>query len=395
LSAGARALLALCFSRCFFGVLVVGALSGCHDCHDAARSCRFGVDHVLHESDSAELDDLLLLGRKETALAIFSDASGLYGRELDAEGLPRARATRLGERCDAGLAAAGGNGRVWLACARRGSGAEGEPGAVILFELQDAHAPIERARFGPVGSQSHGVSLLVQRGAVGVAWQDAAMGGARIWYASSVRGEPVLLSDPTWYASAPGLHAQGDRVLALFAESQEKARAFESRVRLLEDPGAQPPAAARTVAQTQDGTPSPDLVASQDGLWLAFRDRRKGRKKSGLYLSRLTAQGRQVGAAVRVGRADGVGRPLLRACLGGLVAATPRTFAGDYFVGVVHVDPRASQPSLEQQFYEDSHEFAQVAASCLEARMLLLIAERSQPGSGRRAALRSVGFTCR
>jgi hypothetical protein len=75
------------------------------------------------------------------------------------------------------------------------------------------------------------------------------------------------------------------------------------------------------------------------------------------------------------------------------VAATPRTFAGDYFVGVVHVDRALSQPSLEQQFYEDSHEFGQVASACLGSRMLLLISERGRPGGGR-AALRSVGFTC-
>jgi hypothetical protein len=62
-------------------------------------------------------------------------------------------------------------------------------------------------------------------------------------------------------------------------------------------------------------------------------------------------------------------------------------------VGVVQVDPDLQTFSLEQQFYEDSHEFSQVAATCLDTRLLLLIAERGRLGGGR-AALRSVGFSC-
>jgi hypothetical protein len=100
-----------------------------------------------------------------------------------------------------------------------------------------------------------------------------------------------------------------------------------------------------------------------------------------------------MGPAVRVGRADGVGRPVLQRCLGGLVAATPRTFAGDYFVGVVHVDSALERLSAEQQFYEDSHEFAQVAAACQSSDVLLLIAERGRLGAGR-ATLHSATFTC-
>jgi hypothetical protein len=84
---------------------------------------------------------------------------------------------------------------------------------------------------------------------------------------------------------------------------------------------------------------------------------------------------------------------VLRACLGGLVAATPRTFAGDYFIGVVHADESLRSLSGEQQFYEDSHEFAQVAVTCLGDSALLLIAERGRLGKSQ-AALRSVSFSC-
>jgi len=356
-------------------------------CDGSGRDCRFGSDHAVYRSASAELDDVALVTQRGAPLALFSDASGLYARELTEHGLPRARINRLAERCDAGLAAAVSGESVWLACSRRAAASDAH-GEVVLYELGAALQ--ERGRFAPVGPQSHGVSVVAHAGALSVAWQDAAVGGARIWYASSARPEPVPLSDPAWFASAPGLFSTQGRLLALYAESQERGRSFDSRLRLLDGVGTRTP---HTVAQANDGAPSPDLVAAPDGLWLAFRDRRKGRRKTGLYLSRLTTQGRQVGGAVRVGRADGVGRPRLYSCLGGLVAATPRTFAGDYFVGVVHVDRALGQPSLEQQFYEDSREFAQVAAGCLGARMLLLIAERGRPEGGR-AALRSVGFSC-
>ena len=377
-------------ARALWISFIVLWVAGASACDARGRSCRFGSDHAVYQSASAELDAVELVPRGAGVLALFSDASGLYGRELDAHGLPRARAARLGERCDAGLAAAVSGEALWLACARRAQPSD-EEGAVSLYQLGIALE--ERARFSPVGPHSRGVSLAHHAGAVSVAWQDAAVGGARIWYASTARRAPVLLSDPGWFGSAPGLFSADKRVLALYAESQERNRSFDSRVRLLAGPESAGASTAQTVGQAHDGSPSPDLVAAQDGLWLAFRDRRKGRRKTGLYLSRLTPQGRQVGAAVRVGRADGVGRPRLCACLGGLVAATPRTFAGDYFVGVVHVDRALSQPSLEQQFYEDSHEFAQVASACLGSRMLLLISERGRPGGGR-AALRSVGFTC-
>jgi len=59
----------------------------------------------------------------------------------------------------------------------------------------------------------------------------------------------------------------------------------------------------------------------------------------------------------------------------------------------LRADPALRALSGEQQFYEDSHEFAQVASVCLRDRALLLIAERGKVGKGR-AALRSVSFGC-
>jgi hypothetical protein len=97
---------------------------------------------------------------------------------------------------------------------------------------------------------------------------------------------------------------------------------------------------------------------------------------------------------MRVGRADGVGRPAIAPCMEGVVVATPRTYGGDYFVGVNWLDRELTRTRGEQQFYEDSHAFTQVAAACLGDHALLLIAEFPQLHSAS-SALRAVPYRCR
>jgi hypothetical protein len=368
---------------------IVFALGGAA-CGPGHRSCHFGPEHAIFESHGSGFDDIALAFHDGRAVALFSEPLGLYARELDRQGLPRSRVARLGPRCDAGLAAADGGDRNWLACARRGDG--GEPGAVALGTLGPALDLTAVASFGPVGPSSHGVALAAHGGDAALAWQDALLGDARLRVARWPGTEASLASDPSWYAERPALALDGARTLLAWGESRELSRRYESRVRYTELRQPQNNVGS-TLVSGRDPAPSPELVAGQGGVWLAFRDRRKGARRTGLYLTRLGPDGRRIGELMRAGRADGVGRPVVRACLGGLVAATPRTFAGDYFVGVVRIDPSLRGLSGEQQFYEDSHEFAQVAASCLGDRALLLIAERARLGrSG--AALRSVSFSC-
>ncbi|HET8939166.1 MAG TPA: hypothetical protein VFN67_37230, partial [Polyangiales bacterium] len=345
-------------------------------------------DHAVFRSESGLFDDVALLKTATGPIAFFSDASGLYARAVDESGLPRNRAERIAERCDAGLAAAVSGKDVWIACSRRAHG--GDVGSVTVYNF--AGELTTRQRFAPVGGESQGVALAVSAGRVHLAWQDAALGGAQLRYAEASSPVTNVISDPSWFASTPQLSATDSQLLAVWDESQEHGSEYESRVRMLDLSGRTRTGTATTVMEAHDASPSPAmLVDRRGGSWVAFRDRRKGRRKTGLYLAHLS--GSRASEVVRVGRADGVGRPTLTACLSGLVAATPRTFAGDYFVGVVQVDPDLETFSLEQQFYEDSHEFSQVAATCLDARLLLLIAERGRLGGGR-AALRSVGFSC-
>jgi hypothetical protein len=342
----------------------------------------------VFRSEGALFDDVALVRTSAGPIALFSDATGLYTRALDDSGLPRTRSERIGERCDAGLDAAVSGKEIVLACARRARAADA--GSVAVYSYGTSLS--ERQRFAPVGGESHGVALAVQAGQIRVAWQDAALGGARVRYAELGAMVTHVLSDLEWFASTPRLSATESQAIAVWDESQEHGAEFESRIRRLDLSGGGRAGSATTVMEAHDASPGPAMLPDpKGGSWLAFRDRRKGRRKAGLYLAHLS--GSTANEVVRVGRADGVGRPTLTACLSGLVAATPRTFAGNYFVGVVQVDPDLQRFSLEQQFYEDSREFSRVAATCLDTRLLLLIAERGGLG-GDRAALRSVGFSC-
>jgi hypothetical protein len=363
-------------------------------CGPSAPRCHFGAEHPVFASSAAGFDDVALVWVGTQAALIFSEQSGLYARWLDSRGLPGPPAERLGPRCDAGVAAAVSGKAVQLACARRATELPASDGDVALYALDQGLRMQRVSRFGKVGSSSRGVAIAASPAGLTLAWQDATLDAARVWLMLGLAAQPVAISDPGFAASAPGLEADDAHVYATWSETRENGRSVESRVQFAElAPRLTSGPKAVTVAHSRDAFPSPALAASERGLWLAFRDRRKASRKTGLYLARLDRAGRALGAPVRAARADGVGRPALRHCLGGVLAATPRTFAGDYFVGVVRADPTLRTLSGEQQFYEDSHEFAQVAATCAGDHALLLMAERARPGrSG--AALRSVSFSC-
>jgi hypothetical protein len=148
---------------------------------------------------------------------------------------------------------------------------------------------------------------------------------------------------------------------------------------------------------------SPQLVSLAAQQLLAVRDHGRDARRTGLYLARLpalSAAGAQKLSMrdgrvdhVRVGRADGIARPALEPCMGGLVVATPRTYAGDYFVGINWLDAALQKPRREQQFYEDARAFTQAAVACLGTHALVLVAEHPQLGRDQ-ASLRAVPYRC-
>jgi hypothetical protein len=364
-------------------LLLLAAIS----CERSAPVCRFGPEYRLFQSGAQMFHDLRTLRLGQDVLALFSDSSGAYVLPLDARGAPRGPARRLFDACDGGLDADSGEREVNVACLRR------EPEAqVVLYTLDPALSVRELARFGHVGRTSTGIAMAhAASGALALAWHDAAVSGGRIWYfeLGGMR-EPRQLSDDRWEASGPSLAGYAGSLYACWAESRFTGERAESRI-MVSIPTT--PEAARQVLTSRDPAPSPRLAGTSDGLILSFRDKRENLRKTGLYLARIDAGGRLLGQVVRAGRADGQASPVLEPCLGGVVSATPRTFAGDYFVGVMRVDTELRQLSAEQQFYEDSREFDRVAVHCQRDQAVLLIGERGRLLRGN-AALRSTTFHC-
>ncbi|HEX7480301.1 MAG TPA: hypothetical protein VF331_21050 [Polyangiales bacterium] len=356
-------------------------------------TCRFGGEHALYRSAARSFDGLALSAAQAGLLAVFSDAAGLFVEALDAQGRARGSQLRIGARCGGGLAALWQREQLQVACLRPSVASEPLKPAVTLYTLgADVHVTAEQ-HFGVARRLSQGVALAADAHGLHCAWQDASVGESRVWVATLTAGSatPAVLSDPAYRAGSPSLCEHRGAVVAAWAELQPQAVAPVGRVMARALAGD---AAAVMVTSVRDAVSSPSVVSVAGQLVVAFRDRRSRGRKTGLYLLRLDDGLGPVGRAVRVARADGVAQPSVQACAGAIIAATPRTFAGDYFVGVVQVAAKLDRMSGEQQFYEDSHEFAQAAAACTPGGALLLIAERGMLGRPG-AALRSVPFGCR
>jgi hypothetical protein len=218
---------------------------------------------------------------------------------------------------------------------------------------------------------------------------------------------PRALSNLASVAFAPMLMAEGEEIRALFHERLARDGALESNVMLWSDrkrsatePGP-PVAIVSTRDDTGDGQPihSFPQLASLDGqLVLAYRAPGRGARKPGLQvayleLSALADALPKTRGATRVGRADGVGRPTLLACMDGLVTATPRSYSGDYFIGINWLASDFARPRREQQFYEDARAFTQAATACLGERALIALAELPQLDRPQ-AELHVATYTC-
>jgi hypothetical protein len=358
-------------------------------CQEPAPACRFGREYPLFRSETQSFHDLRTVSLAGRAVALFSDPRGVHAQRLDVSGAPSGPAPRILPPCDGGLDAVGGE-ALQLACVRRAGEESSE--SVSLYALDARLGVRSVSAFGRAGRMSRGIALVRAGGQLALAWHDAAVSGARIWYFEPGRmAAPRQLSDERWEASAPSLIWNGRRTFAAWAETRYDGERPQSRILVSAPAASQAP--PHVLLESRDPAPSPRLVALPEGMMVSFRDKRESRRKTGLYLARLSADGRLVGSVVRAGRADGVASPVLEPCLGGVVSATPRTFAGDYFVGVLRADAELRRLSAEQQFYEDSREFDRVAVHCAEDSALLLIAERGRLLKGN-AALRSTTFRC-
>jgi hypothetical protein len=356
------------------------------------RHCRLGPEHTVALSAAKDFDGIAVVASGQGAVALWSEPSGLYGQRLDALGSKQGARVRLGARCDGGLdalARSGQDGGLDVACLVRPlRGKHDEPGGVLWLGLSRQLNGDRRELLGSAGALSEGVALA--RGAAGLelVWHDGAADSQRVWWLALGRpGAPVQLSEPGRVTAAPSLAAGPDgRCVATWAESWVDGETLHSRIVAWTRADG-----TRTLHQVGNYAAMPKLVPVGGRLVLAFRDHREG-ERTGLYVAPVAQRG-LLTKPLRVGRADGTGRPALTPCMDGLVSATPRTYGGDYFIGINWLDRELTRSRGEQQFYEDSHAFTHVAASCQGPHALLFIAEFPQL-TRETAALRAVSYSC-
>lgn len=376
----------------WFALVALGCLPGCGEGAAADAYCQLGVEHEIARTSAKDFDAIALVPFGHGAVALWSAAGGLFAQSMDEQGAPSGMRVRVGVRCEGGFDALTERGGIAVACLLHPTrGKHDQPGGVLLHRL-DAALQVTRTRLvGGAGPQSEGVTLA--RGADGLelAWHDGSPDVQRVFWASLADGAepPREVSETGRMAQAPTLASSHGTTALAWAENWIDRGQLASRLVIWDR--RSPP---RTLLQDAHVAAMPKLFALGDGLALGYRDRTGEGAKTGLYLATAGKRGEKLGRAVRVGRADGVGRPALEACMGGVVVATPRTYGGDYFVGINWLDQSLGRPRGEQQFYEDAHAFTQVSATCLGTHALLLIAEFPQLQHDS-TALRAAPYRCR
>ena len=404
-------------SASLVGLIAGALLLGCAAAEE--RYCKLSESRAVASTESKVIDGVALVAHGEGAVLAWSDASGTFARELDAQGKPAGAATRLMARCDGGVALASSRAGLALACVERAKAREiGEPGSAIVASIARGQAGLvatELKRYAPAGTLSEGVALAWTdpqegrgRPQLALAWHDASPDVHRIQFVGDVHASasPRVLSNIASVAYAPALIAEGEEILATFHERIARGGALESNVMLWSN-GArsaadQGPAVAIVSArddtgETQPIHPFPQLAMLDGQLVLGYRAPGRGARKPGLHVtnveSALAGAPPKVHAGTRVGRADGVGRPTLLACMDGFVTATPRSYSGDYFIGLNWLSRDFTRPRREQQFYEDARAFTQAASACLGPRALIALAELPQLDRAQ-AELHVAAYTC-
>jgi hypothetical protein len=383
---GAAHALALVTAVHVAGVL----LAGC-DALGFTHRCRLGDEHVVQLTTAKEIDAIALQAAGDGAVALWSEPSGAYARRLDRKGRPAGKTVALGARCAGGLAVASlEHGGLVLACSQL---PRGEAHGAVRVALLDSTLRVTRANeLARVGAQSEGIDVVRIGGRIELAWHDGSAEVQRVWRASLAADgaqvdAPRPLSDPAHVASAPAIGVADAAIVVTWSERFMDGDALRTTVVRWDAR-----AGVRTLVARAHIAAMPQLVTLGERLVLAVRDRPRD-AKIGLYLAIVGDQAVRPTELVRVGRADGVGRPALEPCLDGLVSATPRTYGGDYFIGFNWLNGELRRTRGEQQFYEDSHAFTQVAASCVKSHALLLIAEFPQLHR-ETAALRALPYVC-
>lgn len=404
-------------------LVLCAALLGCDAARD--RYCKLDREQVVASTEAKTFDAVALAARAGGAVLAWSDAGGTFARRLDTHGAAVGAIERVGERCDGGVALAAVADQCALACVRRAVPRDLEqPGSAVVHALSFAGERIaasELARYEPAGSLSDGVALAwvpTRPGGQGdqvlaLAWHDASPDVHRVWFSSDVQQKrpAQIVSSTGSLASGPVLAVRSDRLALAWSERVARGDALESNTMLWLGKARvdAEPAAARVLAESGGKKtlvsskwiePWPQLTFLDDGLVVGYRAPGHGAKKPGLHIGWIEGGELSSGDSPphivsphRVGRADGVGRPTLTACMGGIVTATPRSYSGDYFIGINWLSTALQHPRREQQFYEDARAFTHAAGACLGTHALIALAELPQLDRPK-AELHVATYTC-
>jgi hypothetical protein len=368
------------------------ALCGC-DALAPKPFCQLGAEHEVARMTAKVLDAIDVVVLADRAVSLWSEPAGLFARTLSRDGVPRGAAQRLGPRCDGGLDARADGDGVLLACSTHPlrDRPEIESGVAVLRVRSDLSVGARRW-IAPAGDLSEGVALARAAHGFELAWHDGSPIAQRVWWtrlgADLAPQAPLAVSDASRVASSPAMAVDAGKSVLGWTEMWVARGELQGRIALW-DHGR----STRTLRSVAHAGAMPQLLMLGDQLLLGFRDVRPS-IKTGLYLGRVFGHGARMSEPARVGRADGVGKPALEPCMNGVVAATPRTYGGDYFVGVNWLDGALRKARGEQQFYEDSRAFTQVAVACGGGHALLFIAEFPQLLRDS-SALRAVPYQCR
>lgn len=381
---------------------------------DRAPRCVMGTEYEVATAHGMAFDDLAITTLGSRSYAFWSDDSGLFGRVLNAQGKPTGKPKRLSERCVGGIASAAWKQSLVVACLRPLRAArplenadadldaeteeEGRtqpqaraPAQALWLTVNTELLVTEQRELGTAGSVSGGIDVAARGDDLAVIWQDASLDSARIWlWRGGEYAEQLLLSSPVSSPAEPSLVWLDKGLFMMWSEASGDPRQHERRLVLSNAQSVQGAPMVVTTVMHED--PTPRLRELNGELYLAFRDKRGGRKP-GLYVSKVSDRGALHGELSRLSRADAKAGPAIVPCFDGLLAVAPRTFGGGKFVGINWADKTLTRASQERQFYEDSRQFARAAGTCVGEHALLLIGEQGKPERPV-TKLRSVGFRC-
>lgn len=354
--------------------------------------CHFGGGGLVVSHAHRRFDDLGLDAVGDQGVAYWSDPTGLFLRPLTDEGEGEGAARRLGPPCPGGIASATRSDTLWLACLRHGRSAQDKAGHVVLLEMSVDGDIRARTTFGQVGPESRGVSVAIGDDGPVVAWHDGSPMAWVVWR-TLVDGEqefePRMLSSERTAAGAPFVLESEGRVLTVWPELWSGPDGVTGQLVLH---GRTP--VPRQVMEVDFARPTPRLAQDEHGLILAFRDRRRPFRKTGLFMQRLSSELMPIGDARRVGRANSDGPPTVVPTAGQVWAIAPRTWGrSEILVGVNVMGADLDALAHEQQVYEYGANFTAGAALWRGDHLLVATAERGT-STRREARIRTITLAC-